>query len=102
MRTFTITIPANCKPSNLGFAAALVEKAGEYTSDEINIKIGKFNYVNCKSMLGLLTLRFDSNTDITVQVLGETEDYTAKSLERFINKLLTLYTDDINSYTDEK
>jgi len=94
MRTFTVTIPENCKPSNLGFATAFVEKAGEFTSDEINIKLGNFSYVNGKSILGLLTLRFDSNTDITVQVLGETEDYTAPSLERFIKKLLSLYTDE--------
>ena len=94
MRTFTVQIPANCKPSTLGFATALVEKAGEYTSDEINIKLGNFNYVNGKSILGLLTLRFDSNTEITVQVLGENEDYSAPSLERFLKKLVTLYTDE--------
>jgi phosphotransferase system HPr-like phosphotransfer protein len=94
MTTFTVLIPENCKPSNLGFATALVEKAGEYTSEEINIKLDEHNYINGKSILGLLSLRYDSNTKITVQIIGENENYTAPSFERFLNKLIKLYTDE--------
>ena len=93
MIIFEVDIPSNCKPSNLGFATAIVEKANTYTSDDINLRISNSQSVNAKSILGLLSLRYDANDKLSFQIVGENENYTAPSFERFINKLLQLYTE---------
>lgn len=92
MVEFTVVVPQGNKISNLGFAASVVEKANTYTSDEITIKVGS-QYVNAKSILGLVSLRYDIAGDLTVQVIGENENYSAPNFERFLNKLVSLYSD---------
>ncbi|MBO7691901.1 MAG: HPr family phosphocarrier protein [Methanobrevibacter sp.] len=93
MKQFTIVVPQGSKISNLGFATALVEKASTYTSDDINIKINENQYVNAKSILGLVSLKYDTAKDLTIQVIGENENYTAPNFERFVAKLVSLYND---------
>lgn len=93
MIEFEVKIPENCNPSNLGFATAIVEKASTYTSDEVSLKMNNSQYVDAKSILGLLSLRYDIGDSIKIQVIGENENYTASNLERFINKLLSLYVE---------
>lgn len=93
MTEFEVVIPSDCKPSNLGFATAIVEKATTYTSDEINLKVNNSQYVNAKSILGLLSLRYDTTNTIKFQISGENENYTKPNFERFVNKLIQLYTD---------
>lgn len=93
MKQFTIAVPQGSKISNLGFATALVEKASTYTSDDINIKINENQYVNAKSILGLVSLKYDTAKDLTIQVIGENENYTAPNFERFVAKLVSLYND---------
>jgi len=93
MKQFTIAVPQGSKISNLGFATALVEKASTYTSDDINIKVNENQYVNAKSILGLVTLKYDTAKDLTIQVIGENENYTAPNFERFVAKLVSLYND---------
>lgn len=92
MKEFTVVIPQGSKISNLGFATSVVEKANTYTSDEITIKIGS-QYVNAKSILGLISLRYDIAGDLTIQVTGENENYSAPNFERFLNKLVSIYND---------
>lgn len=94
MRTFVVEVPQTTKISNLGFATSVVEKANTYTSEDINIKISNSQYVNAKSILGLISLRYDSTDSLTVQVIGENEDYSAKNFERFLLKLIDLYSND--------
>jgi len=94
MRTFVVEVPQTTKISNLGFATSVVEKANTYTSEDINIKISNSQYVNAKSILGLISLRYDSTDSLTVQVIGENEDYSAKNFERFLLKLVDLYSND--------
>jgi len=91
MREFTVKVPQGVQISNLGFAASVVERANSYTSDDVNMKIDDHQYVNAKSMLGLISLRYDLTTTITVQIVGENENYSAPNFERFINKLISLY-----------
>ena len=91
MKEFTINIPQGVKISNLGFATSVVEKASSYTSDDINIKLNNSQYVNAKSILGLISLRYDASDEITVQIIGENENYSASNFERFIKKLVALY-----------
>lgn len=93
MREFTIQIPQGNKISNLGFATSVVERANTYTSDDINIKLNDSNYVNAKSILGLVSLRYDVCNEITVQIIGENENYSAPNFEKFINKLVALYNE---------
>lgn len=93
MKQFTIAVPQGSKISNLGFATALVEKASTYTSDDINIKINENQYVNAKSILGLVSLKYDTAKNLTIQVIGENENYTAPNFERFVAKLVSLYND---------
>ena len=93
MKQFTLVVPQGNKISNLGFATALVERANTYTSDEINIKINDNQYVNAKSILGLVSLKYDTAKDLTIQVIGENENYTAPNFERFVAKLVSLYND---------
>jgi phosphotransferase system HPr (HPr) family protein len=95
MREFKIKVPQGVKISNLGFATALVEKAYSYTSDDVNIKINNSQYVNAKSILGLLTLNYNTSEEIEVQIIGESEDYSATNFERFIKKLVALYNEGI-------
>lgn len=92
MKEFTVVLPQSNKISNLGFATSVVEKANTYTSDEITIKVGN-QYVNAKSILGLISLRYDAAGDLNVQVIGENENYSAPNFERFLNKLVSLYND---------
>lgn len=92
MVEFTVVVPQGTKISNLGFATSVVEKANTYTSDEIIIKVGS-QYVNAKSILGLISLRYDAAGDLNVQVIGENENYSAPNFERFLNKLVSLYND---------
>ncbi len=92
MVEFTVVVPQGNKISNLGFATSVVEKANTYTSDEITIKVGS-QYVNAKSILGLISLRYDAAGDLNVQVIGENENYSAPNFERFLNKLVSLYND---------
>lgn len=92
MVEFTVVVPQGNKISNLGFATSVVEKANTYTSDEIIIKVGS-QYVNAKSILGLISLRYDVAGDLNVQVIGENENYSAPNFERFLNKLVSLYND---------
>lgn len=92
MKEFTVVVPQGNKISNLGFATSVVEKANTYTSDEITIKVGS-QYVNAKSILGLVSLRYDVAGDLNVQVIGENENYSAPNFERFLNKLVSLYND---------
>jgi phosphotransferase system HPr-like phosphotransfer protein len=92
MKEFTVIVPQGNKISNLGFATSVVEKANTYTSDEITIKVGS-QYVNAKSILGLVSLRYDIAGDLNVQVIGENENYSAPNFERFLNKLVSLYND---------
>lgn len=92
MKEFTVVVPQGNKISNLGFATSVVEKANTYTSDEITIKVGS-QYVNAKSILGLVSLRYDIAGDLNVQVIGENENYSAPNFERFLNKLVSLYND---------
>ena len=92
MKEFTVVVPQGNKISNLGFATSVVEKANTYTSDEITIKVGS-QYVNAKSILGLISLRYDVAGDLSVQVIGENENYSAPNFERFLNKLVSLYND---------
>lgn len=91
MREFTVNIPKEAIISNLGFAGAVIQRANTYTSDEISLKLGKGPYVNAKSMLGLLSLRYDLSDTITIQVIGENENYSAPNFERFLEKLIALY-----------
>ena len=93
MKEFKLVVPQGNKISNLGFATALVERANTYTSDDINIKINDNQYVNAKSILGLVSLRYDMAKELTVQVIGENENYTAPNFERFLTKLVSLYND---------
>lgn len=93
MKQFTIAVPQGSKISNLGFATALVEKASTYTSDDINIKIDENQYVNAKSILGLVSLKYDTAKNLTIQIIGENENYTAPNFERFVAKLVSLYND---------
>jgi phosphotransferase system HPr-like phosphotransfer protein len=93
MREFIIQIPQGAQISNLGFTASVVKKAKSYTSDEINIKIDDHQYINAKSFLGLASLRYDLSSKITVQIVGENENYSAPNFERFMNKLVSLYND---------
>ena len=93
MREFTIQIPQGNKISNLGFATSVVERANTYTSDDINIKLNDSNYVNAKSILGLVSLRYDVCNEITVQIIGENENYSAPNFEKFINKLVAIYNE---------
>lgn len=93
MKQFTIAVPQGSKISNLGFATALVEKASTYTSDDINIKINENQYVNAKSILGLVSLKYDTAKNLTIQIIGENENYTAPNFERFVAKLVSLYND---------
>ena len=92
MKEFTVVVPQGNKISNLGFATSVVEKANTYTSDEITIKVGS-QYVNAKSILGLISLRYDVAGDLNVQVIGENENYSAPNFERFLNKLVSLYNE---------
>ena len=92
MKEFTVVVPQGNKISNLGFATSVVEKANTYTSDEITIKVGS-QYVNAKSILGLVSLRYDVAGNLNVQVIGENENYSAPNFERFLNKLVSLYND---------
>ena len=92
MREFTLSIPKGTKISNLGFAASIVDRANSYTSDEVNIKIGDGPYVNAKSMLGLLSLHYDLSDTITVQIIGENENYSASNFERFLKKTVDCYS----------
>lgn len=92
MKEFTVVVPQGNKISNLGFATSVVEKANTYTSDEITIKVGS-QYVNAKSILGLISLRYDVAGNLNVQVIGENENYSAPNFERFLNKLVSLYND---------
>lgn len=78
--------------NSIGFATALVSKACEATSDEINIKTNDGVYVNLKSIMGVLTLNYHTADKLTFQVMGETEDYTVKSLEKFIKKEIEHYS----------
>ena len=93
MREFTIQIPQGAQISNIGFAASVVEKAKSYTSDDVNIKIDNYQYVDAKSFLGLASLRYDLTTKITVQITGENENYSAPNFESFVKKLVLLYSD---------
>lgn len=91
MRTIEINIPDNCSISNIGFATTLVSKACEYTSDEIQIKTNDNSFVDLKSIMGVLTLNYHNAKTIVLQILGENENYTAPSLERFISKEIEKY-----------
>jgi len=92
MKEFTVVVPQGNKISNLGFATSVVEKASTYTSDEINIKVNG-QYVNAKSILGLISLKYNESGDFQVQVIGENENYTAPSFEKFLGKLVALYNE---------
>lgn len=93
MKEFVIKVPDNCRISNLGFATSVVEKANTYTSDDINLKVSGLSYIDAKSILGLLSLSYNTSNEIKIQVIGENENYTAANFEKFLNKLVALYND---------
>ena len=92
MKEFVVAVPQRNKISNLGFATSVVERANTYTSDEISIRVNGC-YVNAKSILGLISLKYNESEDLYVQVVGENENYTAPSFERFLEKLVSLYNE---------
>lgn len=92
MKTIEVKVPENCVPSILGFVTALVEKTQEFTSEDISVKVNDGTAVDAKSILGLTSLNFANAKKITFTVLGQMEDYAAPRLEKFVYKLLDLYT----------
>lgn len=84
MKTLVISLPNEKNYDNIELATALVNRACSFTSEEINIKTNDSSYVNLKSILGVLTLNYSAANSITLQIMGEMEEYTAKSLERTI------------------
>lgn len=91
MKEVVIKIPENCDPSNLGFATALVDKAQHFTSEDINIRTDDGRYVDLKSIMGVIALNYNRADEISLQIMGEMEEYTAAALKQFIEKLLQLY-----------
>lgn len=89
-RIFTVVVPQDCKISKIGFCAALVDKVSHYTSDEINLIVDN-TCVNLKSLLGVLSIVFSEGKELKFQVIGETAEYTAQSLKRFVTNLFNLY-----------
>lgn len=94
MRQFEINIPEGCIPSFIGFATNVLEKTHEFTSEDIQIKVGDGPFLDAKSILGLRTVNFNEAKTLSMTVIGECEDYAAPKLERFMTKLLNLYVND--------
>lgn len=88
MKILEIEIPNGCKPGSIGFVARIVAKACEATADDINIKTNDGLFVDLKSIMGVLTLNYHSADKFILQIMGETEDFTAMSLEKFIKNEL--------------
>ncbi|MGC4376880.1 HPr family phosphocarrier protein [Fictibacillus sp. Mic-4] len=65
-------------------AALFVQEANRFTSDVFIEKDGK--KVNCKSIMGIMSLAIGSGAEITLIVKGADEEEAMNALEAFISE----------------
>ena len=88
MRTLTYDIPEGKKINNVKFATKLVSKACDYSNEEILIKTDDNNFVDLKSIMGVLTLHYSTAKHIVINIKGTYEDECAEDLRKYIQQIL--------------
>lgn len=88
MTSFEFVIPEGKKINNVKFATKLVSKACDFSNEDIDIRTDDETWVDLKSIMGVLTLHYNTAKSITVKVTGTFEDETANELKNYMSMLL--------------
>ena len=89
MTQFEFKLPENGNLSQ-ALVASAISNLAIHTDCEVNVySTNASNAVNAKSLLGLFTIQLTAGSTLHFSVIGETETYTAQSIQR---KLGTLFS----------
>lgn len=89
MTQFEFKLPENGNLSQ-ALVASAISNLAIHTDCEVNVySTNASNCVNAKSLLGLFTIQLTAGSTLHFSVIGETETYTAQSMQR---KLGTLFS----------
>ena len=80
--------------SAVSFATKIVSEACQHRSVDYNIKTNDGTYVDLKSIMGVMTLNYNSASTITIQVISDdvqVEAYEADHIRKYINSIIPDY-----------
>ena len=77
------------KSNPIKFATKLVARACDFSNETIDIKVDDGDWVDLKSIMGVLTVNYARGNTISFRIKGTFEDECAMELQVLTNQLLS-------------